>query len=67
MIVVWSILGIFAYVAIGGVISAILDDDYYDGPLMMTWPMVLVILLFYGTFEGTKLLVNKFIIRRNKK
>jgi hypothetical protein len=68
MIVVYIILGIVAYLIIGGIAAAIVDDEDLEVGCIVAWPLMLLTVAVYGVVQGAKFigygtvaLVKKYI------
>lgn len=54
MIAVWIILGIVAYLIIGGIIAGFVNNEDLDADLIAAWPIVCLSIPVYYTVEGVK-------------
>lgn len=51
MISVWIVLGIIIYIAIGGFVCGLMDDEEYFGLYITIWPLLACILIIVGIGE----------------
>lgn len=56
MIAVWIILGIIAYLIIGGIIAGVVNDADLDTYMIAAWPILCLCIPVYYAVEGAKLL-----------
>lgn len=65
MIVVYGMLFAVGYLLLGNILSAIVcsiaDDDDLECACVLAWPIMLVFVLGYGLYMGTKFIAN-FIV-----
>jgi hypothetical protein len=54
MIAVWIILGIVAYLIIGGIIAGFVNDEDLDADLIGAWPILCLCIPVYYIVEGVK-------------
>jgi uncharacterized membrane protein YfcA len=61
MIAVWIILGIVAYLIIGGITAAVVDDVDLESGCIFALPIILFLVVIYGVYIGTKFVGNVIV------